>query len=283
MAAAAGFLARVPCHPLDTCKTVALANEGHGQISSFASAFQQIAKQEGARGFYRGFGISVIGSAPGVALYLTSYESVKRRLNLNSKPLEHLIAGFAAETISCVFWVPIDVVKERLQSQTPAVQGRYTGSADAVRSIFRNEGVWGLYRGYLSTLASFGPYSAFYFMFFEFNMTWLKPYGHSEFVTALASGFGANIFACALTNPLEIVKTRLQVQRAMLKSASGDVRRSAQFSYQYDTMVQGLAHLFRSEGASGWIRGLSARVFYTAPNAALTFALYAHLKEVSRR
>lgn len=37
-----------------------------------------------------------------------------------------LLAGFAAEAASCVFWVPIDVVKERLQVQSnfPAFQNK---------------------------------------------------------------------------------------------------------------------------------------------------------------
>jgi hypothetical protein len=37
----------------------------------------------------------------------------------------------------------------------------------ALRSIFREEGVRGVYRGYGATLFSFGPFSALYFVFYE--------------------------------------------------------------------------------------------------------------------
>ena len=52
------------------------------------------------------------------------------------------------ETCSCTLWVPIDVVKERLQTQQVLPpELRYKGSWHAVTSIVSLEGVSGLYRG----------------------------------------------------------------------------------------------------------------------------------------
>jgi hypothetical protein len=39
---------------------------------------------------------------------------------------------------------------------------------DAIRQVFKVEGPRGLYRAYGATVGSFGPYSALYFMFYEF-------------------------------------------------------------------------------------------------------------------
>lgn len=77
---------------------------------------------------------------------------------------------------SCLVYVPVDVVKERLQVQRGYGQNNqvaypglpiYGGSMDAFNKIFRMEGVKGMYKGYGATLASFGPFSALYFMFYE--------------------------------------------------------------------------------------------------------------------
>lgn len=89
---------------------------------------------------------------------------------------------------SCVLWVPIDVVKERMQIQrvpkrprvpVAPVEGAaagasapkpplvYKNGAHALRSIIKSEGVVGLYRGYGATLLSFGPFSALFFMMHE--------------------------------------------------------------------------------------------------------------------
>lgn len=121
----------------------------------------------------------MIGAAPATCLYLSSYEISKRNLQsysfLQENPsILYLGAGMLAETLSCVLWVPIDVVKERMQvqvqSQATTSQGRvlyYRNTLHAVQSIMQTEKLKGLYRGYGATLLSFGPFSALYFMFYE--------------------------------------------------------------------------------------------------------------------
>ena len=91
-------------------------------------------KYEGFRSFYKGLGASLIFTGPAITVYLTSYEYCKKKLhefgsslknsdgflarNLSTETaLVHLISGVSAEAISCIFWVPHDVLKERLQGK----------------------------------------------------------------------------------------------------------------------------------------------------------------------
>jgi hypothetical protein len=60
--------------------------------------------------------------------------------------ITHLLSGFLAEMGSCIFWLPIDVIKERLQVQSEVKIYRYAGPRDAARKIKISEGVVGLYR-----------------------------------------------------------------------------------------------------------------------------------------
>ena len=85
-----------------------------------------------------------------------------------------LTSGMVAEAISCVVFVPVDVVKERLQVQSPLSSSdpnhkiiSYRNSFDALIKISDSEGLRGLYKGYSATLLSYGPYSAIYFMLYE--------------------------------------------------------------------------------------------------------------------
>ena len=75
-------------------------------------------------------------------------------------------------------FVPVDVVKERLQVQiqtplgnpgTGLVKGlpMYNGSLDALIQICRHEGLKGIYKGYGATLLTYGPFSALYFFLYE--------------------------------------------------------------------------------------------------------------------
>jgi hypothetical protein len=87
----------------------------------------------------------------------------------------------------------------------------------------KNEGLRGLYRGYVATLSSFGPFSALYFLIYEESKAFTARYKQStiysasdNFICATAAG----AFASFLTNPLDLGKLRFQVQRRIDASAS---------------------------------------------------------------
>jgi hypothetical protein len=173
-----GMITRCFTHPLDTCKAKmqvahnvsisdvsstksttlnqASINNTHQQQSvsnmrasstrSLWQTLRQTYMHEGTRGLYSGFGITFFGSAPANCIYLTSYEFGKKRLSdislFSDKPfLVGLCAGMMSEILSCVLWVPIDIVKERLQVQheIPAhIQTtRYSGNVDAFKTILK--------------------------------------------------------------------------------------------------------------------------------------------------
>ena len=259
-----GVLARFPCHPLDTCKARLQVQSSTSRYTSLLDTMRQTFRAEGLRGLYRGFGVTVVGSAPATCLYLTSYDASKQVLSENfftrNDFLAHFTAGMLAETFSCVLWVPIDVTKERLQIQEGCVQQsqqhherksmtttNYRGSYDALRTIVRTEGLRGIYKGYGATVASFGPFSAFYFMFYEqIKKTAMSTYygegkekrkkgkksgevdgvgeedleemDHHQrdppFWLHMLNSSTASMLASFVTNPLDLVKLRLQVQRS---------------------------------------------------------------------
>jgi hypothetical protein len=71
-------------------------------------------------------------------------------------------------SFSCALFIPVDVVKERLQVQSTRNMGySYSGSFNAFRTILKEEGARGLYKGYFATLFSYGPFSAIYFGVYE--------------------------------------------------------------------------------------------------------------------
>eukprot|EP00760_Papus_ankaliazontas_P015225 PhM_4_TR16419/c0_g1_i1/m.92608 len=269
--ASAGFCARLPLHPIDTAKARAMASQSATNESTF-TVLRNIMKTEGIRGLYRGMVVSCVGSAPGVALYLSSYEYSKAQLatvigDEAEGIVSHFLCGFTAEAISCVVWVPIDVLKERLQVQTPSLKG-YEGSFDAFRTILHAEGVRGIYRGYLSTLATFGPTSALYFVFFE-----ALGGGGDGTMNTLTRAFAANALAAGITSPLDMAKVRLQVQRTVFLR-NGERELSKQFTYSYRGMINAVKSIIKQEGVRSLFRGAGSRIAYTAPNAALTMSLY---------
>ena len=81
----------------------------------------------------------------------------------------YMASGMIAEMFSCVLYVPVDIVKERLQIQINRVsviptsvnvnnsvlddaRFAYSGSWDATKKILKHEGIRGIYRYYLKWL-----------------------------------------------------------------------------------------------------------------------------------
>eukprot|EP00758_Cryptobia_borreli_P001237 Tbor_TRINITY_DN2060_c0_g1::TRINITY_DN2060_c0_g1_i1::g.12067::m.12067 len=288
-----GTLCRLPTHPLDTCKTVAFSSDRENP--SFIQTAKRIWKREGFTGFYRGVGITVIGAFPGNALYFVTYDSLKKfslSFDSSSSELEgvstimsyiprsfiHLGCGFGAETVSCAIWVPVDVVKERLQSQGPNIQGRYTSSLDGFLTCLRAESIRGLYKGYFSTLASFGPFSAIYFASYEVFDSILHPFVDEPFMRGMIAALCGNSFSAAVTNPLELIKTRLQIQTPMLRDNNKIAVSRAVHGYKYHSIRDGLRQIVKDKGVLGLWRGTLARVAFTGPNAALTMGMYRYLQ-----
>ena len=87
-----------------------------------------------------------LAAAPGQALYFTGYEAVKKITPPNDG-LSSFASGVAAQLCGALAWVPMDVVKERLQieGQMKTVEN-YGSSWKAVKGIVRTEGILGMYR-----------------------------------------------------------------------------------------------------------------------------------------
>eukprot|EP01031_Cornospumella_fuschlensis_P020086 gene20086-24618_t len=104
--AAAGFATDVSLYPLDTLKTRLQSPQG-------------FLKAGGFRGIYAGLGAAAVGSAPGSALFFSSYETCKKAFptfapNLPN-PVVHMLSASVGEVMACLVRVPTEVIKQRYQ------------------------------------------------------------------------------------------------------------------------------------------------------------------------
>lgn len=117
-------------HPIDTIKAKlqvisipGLNGQTQTQVGGrgmMTKLFRETMQNEGIKGLYRGFGIHVGGSIPAGGLYFGSYEFFKKHTLKNEYLQQHafisyLLGGIFAETVSCIIFVPVDVIKERRQ------------------------------------------------------------------------------------------------------------------------------------------------------------------------
>ena len=127
---------------------------------------------------------------------------------------------------------PFDTVKQRMQL------GYYNTTSHCARTIIKTEGVRALYVSLPTTLAMNLPYGMIMVAVNESMRKVISPgEGRLSVASSMISGSIAGAIAAALTNPLDIVKTRLQTQN--LEPCPKVVRVST--NNKLNTQVRGLA------------------------------------------
>ncbi|KAL4950575.1 mitochondrial carrier domain-containing protein [Aspergillus filifer] len=194
-----------------------------------------------------------------------------------SSSVVETIAGFTAGIATTLCLHPLDLVKTRLQVDR-GPSSRVGGSLRIVREIFDIEGGFAaFYRGLTPNIIGNSSSWALYFLFYgnvkDIIGLWRSRkdlYSQKQQGSLLtssdyfvASG-SAGILTSVLTNPIWVIKTRML--------ATGSNSPGA-----YTSFTTGAKQIYRSEGVSGFYRGLAPSLFGVS-HGALQFMAYEKLK-----
>jgi hypothetical protein len=190
----------------------------------------------------------------------------------------------------------------------------YKGTAHAARTIIRQEGFSALFYGYKATIFRDLPFSALQFTFYEQGQTWARQWKRSrdiglplELLTGAAAGGLAGVITC----PLDVVKTRIQTQvnpssqpavkqtpahrsaplqtqlkpgtispskqqKRLISTSSPSTHTPRPGSINLDTssVVTGLKLIYKTEGVTGWFRGVGPRFVWTSVQSGCMLFLY---------
>lgn len=272
-----GVTSTLILHPLDLIKIRFQVNDGSGRLPAYrglVDAVQTIVRSNGIKGLYQGVTPNVWGNGSAWGLYFFCYNVLKAWMQKdNNKPLraeKHLIAGAIAGIGTLTVTNPIWVVKTRLCLQytdpQPGVMQapQYKGMLDALLKLWRQEGLRGLYKGYVPGI--FGvSHGALQFMAYEelkkgyswyFEIPIQQKLGSIQYLIMASM---SKIFAATVTYPYQVVRSRLQNQYTMA---------------QYNGALDVISKTFRFEGVRGFYKGLVPSVLRVTPACALTFVVY---------
>ncbi|RKP21181.1 mitochondrial carrier [Rozella allomycis CSF55] len=196
--------------------------------------------------------------------------TLKDKNNVKStilKSAHSFFLGSIAGAIGATIVYPIDLVKTRMQNQR-SIKGAevlYRNSLDCFFKVVKNEGPLGLYRGLGPQLVGVAPEKAIKLTMNDFMRSILKKDdGSISLLAEIISGGTAGASQVIFTNPLEIVKIRLQVQGELAKS-QGISR-------------QGAIKIVRQLGFRGLYKGASACLLRDIPFSAIYFPAYSNIK-----
>ncbi|XP_057288882.1 electrogenic aspartate/glutamate antiporter SLC25A13, mitochondrial isoform X1 [Pezoporus wallicus] len=174
--------------------------------------------------------------------------------------------GSVAGAVGATAVYPIDLVKTRMQNQrsTGSFVGElmYKNSFDCFKKVLRYEGFFGLYRGLLPQLLGVAPEKAIKLTVNDFvRDKFMTKDGSVPLAAEILAGGCAGGSQVIFTNPLEIVKIRLQV--------AGEITTGPRVS---------ALSVLRDLGFFGLYKGAKACFLRDIPFSAIYFPCYAHLK-----
>ncbi|KAI8919621.1 mitochondrial carrier domain-containing protein [Entophlyctis helioformis] len=314
--------------PLDTIKTIIMSERSRQyQRKSLTKMIWRIGQQEGILRFWRGLLPSVSGSFPGQAMYYLAYETAQEMSSYvfgddgssTAAFARGFVAGASAEIAGGMFYVPADIIAQRLQIQSTKGfvhnSRLYAGPLDVAKKIMRSEGPRGFYRGYMAYVGAYAPASAVqwgaYELFkgvlfraatlFETSRQTASPSSdpssavipHKETLVNGVSGGLASACAIMANNPLEVLRIRTQLLDAGNRKDAEHLKRGY--------LQLGLS-ILREEGWSGTLasalggvpsanlllacaafyRGLRIRLIVSIPSAMVAMSGYETIKAWSK-
>ncbi|EKD17572.1 uncharacterized protein L3040_006691 [Drepanopeziza brunnea f. sp. 'multigermtubi'] len=216
----------------------------------------QIYKAEGLRALYKGCGILVLGSVGKDAVRFLSFDTVKNAFKQEDgtlTPLRTMLAGMSAGVLASIFAVtPTERVKTALIDDARAAR-RYASTGHAVRTILREDGLMGLYRGFAGTTMKQASATSLRMGSYNIIKDLEVRRGVAQNTAVnFANGAVAGVVTTLLSQPFDTIKTRSQ-------------------SAKVTTTVQAITGVWKEAGVRGFWKGTVMRLSRTVLSGGILF------------
>lgn len=301
----AGLAEHVTIFPIDSIKTHIQCSRC-GSISPFQT-WNSIIKSEGFFRLWRGVSAMFIGCIPAHAAYFSIFEAMKVFTGADQKghhPFQAAVCGAFATTSHDLLITPFDTIKQRMQL------GHYNNLRHCIKSIITQEGVLTFYRSFPTTVLMNIPYGCVMVSMNESIKKILNPSANHNIYTSIIAGSISGAIAAFVTNPMDVLKTRLQTQDLEPCKRSGKAGGTgggvpvagvqvANITKGLNSVVcqtkatpsasshskgvgnfSALRTIWRNEGVRGLFRGVVPRMLIHAPSVAISWTTYETIKEV---
>uniref|UniRef100_A0A7C9ARY3 Mitochondrial carrier protein MTM1 n=1 Tax=Opuntia streptacantha TaxID=393608 RepID=A0A7C9ARY3_OPUST len=245
--------------------------------------------QEGFSRLWRGTNASLALAVPTVGIYLPCYDMLRNYLEelteqhaSNLTPYSPLVAGSAARTLACITCYPVELARTRMQAfkETQAgakpagVWKTLLGVVSPLRTANQFQSLQNyriLWTGLGAQLARDVPFSAICWGTLEpirrkiLSLTGDEVNAGSILGANFSAGFVAGTLAAAATCPLDVARTRRQIEK--------DPARQMRM-----TTRQTLLEIWRDGGWKGLFTGVAPRVARAGPSVGIVVSSYEVVK-----
>lgn len=272
--------------------TVSICPPDCFQYKGTIDVFHKIIRQEGFLRLWRGTNAGLALAVPTVGIYLPCYDIFRNWLEEfsiqnapSTTPYMPLIAGALARSLACATCYPIELARTRMQAfkvinsgaKPPGVWKTLLEILSDVKTTSNSQnnlkGYRVLWTGMGAQLARDVPFSAICWATLEplrrklLNLVGDDTNVASVLAANFSSGFVAGSLAAAATCPLDVVKTRRQIEKDPVRALKM-------------TTTQTLKEVWRGGGMKGLFTGVGPRVGRVGPSVGIVVSFYEVVKYV---
>lgn len=176
------------------------------------------------------------------------------------------LGGFLSGSVSVIVGHPFDTVKVRMQ----AGHTQYSGTMDCFRRIIGKESFRALYKGLLSPLLANSALNAITFSTWQETQRLLHFQEGSDapLSKVFLAGAIAGVVQCSVATPMELVRSRLQVQVGAAANAT------------YAGHIDCVRKIYQTDGLPGLYRGNVSMLLREGPAFGVFFSMYEATKRL---
>ncbi|KAM0950653.1 putative mitochondrial carrier protein [Dioscorea sansibarensis] len=180
---------------------------------------------------------------------------------------QHFATNATAVAVSVSITHPLDVVKIRLQMQLAGLRGPLIGMGKLFGNIVKIEGPVALYSGLAPAMTRSFLYGGLRLSLYEPCKSFSDSvFGSANIFVKLVSGTISGAIATAVTNPVDVLKVRLQMNTNPKKSSVGELRQ-----------------ILSEEGLKGFWKGVNPAMTRAGALTASQLATYDESKQALLR
>lgn len=232
-----------------------------------------LARTEGVKSLYGGIGPGLQRQCIFASLRIGMYDNVKELystlLSLNQNNYTQLmmcriLSGITSGAVAITVAQPTDVVKVRMQAKSGV---RYRSSIHAYKTIYRMEGIAGLWSGLGPNVARNSIVNAAELVCYDTIKDLLirKMLMQDNLSTHFTAAFSAGFCATVVASPVDVIKTR------MMNSRSGT----------YNGIIDCGSKLFHENGLAAFYKGFTPSFMRLGSWNVVMFVTYEQLKRLS--
>lgn len=213
-------------------------------------------------------------AVPATMVYFTLYDQFRSKIvsSLNygeSPPLwVPTVSGGVARTLAVTTISPLELIRTKMQSK----KFTYWQVGGFLKSSIKQDGYLSLWRGLGPTILRDVPFSAIYWLNYEFyKKKFNQP--HPSFSFSFVTGAAAGTVAAVVTLPFDVVKTYRQIELGNIPSGTKTNVKT----------INMMKEIYKQRGIQGLFAGLVPRVVKVAPACAIMISTYEYGKSFFRQ